>query len=294
VTFDAFVGIDWSGAAGNYRGVAVAMCGPGGSAPRLVPPPDGSRHWRRAAVRDWLLDRSREARLLAGIDCAFSLPFDRAAGYFTHDATAPDLWALVDRVCAVEADLLGAAFVTAPEYGSGFWRAGPRDPADVLPQRATERACRTDGLGTPESPYKLIGAKQVGKGALAGMRLLHALTTQAGERIAVWPFQPADDGRTVLVEIYPRLFLRQAGRGNRKVRTWAELDRTLAALGCEPGDAADQDPFRPLTDHETDALVSAAGLRRLASRPDAWTPPALDARARRQEGWIFGVGLARR
>jgi len=293
VTFDAFVGIDWSGAAGNYQGVAVAMCGPDRSAPRLVPPPAGSRHWRRAAVRDWLLDQSTGTRLLVGIDCAFSLPFDRAAGYFEHEATAPDLWALVDRVCAGDADLLGTGFVVAPGFGGGFWRTGTRDPAFVLPQRGTERACRADGLGMPESPYKLIGPRQVGKGTLAGMRLLHALTTQAGERIAVWPFQSADDGRTVVVEIYPRLFLRRTGYGNLKVRTWAGLERTLTALGCEPGNAADQDPSRPLTDHETDALVSAAGLRLLASQPETWAPPAMNARARRQEGWIFGVGLPR-
>jgi hypothetical protein len=47
----------------------------------------------------------------------------------------------------------------------------------------------------------------------------------------------------------------------------------------------------PVSDHATDALVSAAGLRWLAARPGVWRPPALDELARRREGWIFGVGM---
>ena len=38
------------------------------------------------------------------------------------------------------------------------------------------------------------------------------------------------------------------------------------------------------------APAKQAGLRHLAGRAEVWAPPALDERARRQEGWIFGVG----
>lgn len=246
------------------------------------------RTWTRSAVRDWLVDRIGGGGLpLAGIDCAFALPFDRAGGYFRRPAGAPDLWALVDAVCADDPDLSGLSFVRHPAFADGFWTAGPRDPAYVLPRRGTERACRDDGLGTPESPYKLIGAKQVGKGALAGMRLLHALRAMLGDRLAVWPFDPPTPGRAVVAEIYPRLFLRTAGAGNRKVRSWAELAEVLAALGSDPCPVAAAEP----SDHETDALVTAAGLRAIAADPRTWTPPGLDDRARRQEGWILGVGV---
>jgi hypothetical protein len=44
-----------------------------------------------------------------------------------------------------------------------------------------------------------------------------------------------------------------------------------------------------LIDHETDALVAAAGLRFIAGDPAVWSPQGLDALARRAEGWIFGV-----
>ena len=221
-----------------------------------------------------------------GIDFAFSLPFDRAGGYFRRPATAADLWALVDAVCADDPDLAAGSFVRHPAFADGFWTAGARGPDHALPRRATEGACKADGLGTPESPYKLIGAKQVGKGALAGMRMLRSLRLILGSRIAVWPFDAPADGRAVVAEIYPRLFLRRAGAGNHKIRTWQALDRVLEALGSDPAVHADGPP----SDHEADALASAAGLRLIAADPAVWSPPALDGRARRQEGWILGVG----
>jgi hypothetical protein len=49
------------------------------------------------------------------------------------------------------------------------------------------------------------------------------------------------------------------------------------------------DPAQTLIDHETDALVAAAGLRFIADDPAVWQPRGLDALARRAEGWIFGV-----
>lgn len=267
--------------------MSVAVCRPGRGAPDLVPPPAG-RAWTRSGVRDWLIDRiGSGGRPLVGIDCAFSLPFDRAGAYFRRPATAPDLWALVDAVCADDPDLGGLSFVRHPAFADGFWTAGARGPGHAMPQRATERACREDGLGAPESPYKLIGAKQVGKGGLAGMRLLHALRAALGDRVAVWPFDGPPDGRAVVAEIYPRLFLRRAGAGNGKLRDWGTLALRLAALGSEPCEVRPDAP----SDHETDALVSAAGLRAIAADPAVWSPPALDPRARAQEGWILGVGV---
>jgi hypothetical protein len=49
------------------------------------------------------------------------------------------------------------------------------------------------------------------------------------------------------------------------------------------------DPAQTLIDHETDALVAAAGLRFIAHDFAVWTPKGLDALAMRAEGWIFGV-----
>ncbi|MEO7365104.1 MAG: hypothetical protein ABIW03_02160 [Sphingomicrobium sp.] len=47
--------------------------------------------------------------------------------------------------------------------------------------------------------------------------------------------------------------------------------------------------FEP-NDHQTDALVIAAGMRALAnSEPEAFSPPGLTRAIARCEGWTFGV-----
>jgi hypothetical protein len=281
--FDRFIAIDWSGAK-PAKGIAVAEAGAGSAPPSLVRPPAGARSWSRRATLDWLLGRlDGSERLLIGMDFAFSLGCDRRGRFIAGDAgTAFDLWGLVDAAGAAEEDFFGGAFATAGRHRHRFWHRGAR-PAGFDPcRRLTETACTQ---GSPESPYKLIGAKQVGKGALAGMRVLKALRERGRGRVGVWPFEPVGDGSAV-VEIYPRLFLRRCGWGNGKVRDRAGVNWCLARLGSRPLRPAPE----PLSDHDTDALVSAAGLRTLAAAPRAWSPP-LPERARRQEGWIFGVGL---
>ncbi|HEY0832971.1 MAG TPA: hypothetical protein VGE72_03590 [Azospirillum sp.] len=283
--FERFIAIDWSGARGpRYAGVAVAECGPGDAPPRLIPPPGG--WWSRRAVHDWLLDGLARGPALVGIDCAFSLPFAVAQTYFaSRDATVFDLWDLVEEAAAGAGDFLGAPFAEHPAYSGGFWSRGLQPDWYTDPHRLTERVCRADGYGSPQSPYKLIGSKQVGKGGLAGMRMLRSLRRAAPDHVAVWPFEDPAPGRTVFAEIYPRLFLKRAGFGLRKIRAPADVDAALAHLGSSPAALPAE-----VSDHDADALVSAAGLRWLAARAEVWRPPVLDARARRQEGWIFGVG----
>jgi hypothetical protein len=287
--FDRFVAVDWSGArTRRYRGVAVAECGPGDAAPRLIPAPGG--RWSRSAVFDWLRDRGRgreHGRMLVGFDFAFSLPFAKAGRHFPDPqaATAFDLWDLVDGACAGAPDFLGSPFAERPPFAADFWVCGPRPATWRDARRETERVCIEEGLGHPQSPYHLIGGRQVGRGALAGMRVLRRLRREAGGDVTVWPFEPETAGRMVCVEIYPRLFLMRAGFGIRKVRSREDLDRCLVRLGSRPSWADGV-----LDDHQADALVSAAGLRRLAAEGTAWRPHRLDDRSRRQDGWIFGTG----
>ncbi len=279
MSFTRFVALDWSGAR-QANGIAIAVCIPGRAAPRLIPPPDG-RRWSRLQALDWVMALVARERALVGFDFAFSLPFSRAGRYFSHaDPSVDDLWALVDGLGGEAADLWGGGFAVDPRFADDFWRAGPRREGYIEPHRPTEMACRAAGLGAPESAYKLIGAKQVGLGALAGMRVLHRLKAVA----AVWPFADGP-GRSVLVEIYPRLFLRRAGIGNRKVRAWDDLGTALEALGSRSPKVGDKPP----SDHDTDALVAAAGLRALAEEDRVWDAPRHDIEAVRREGWIFGV-----
>ena len=285
--FGRFIAIDWSGARGRrYTGIAVAECAAGDGAPQPIAGPDG--WWSRTAVYDWLRTELAREPALVGIDCAFSLPFAVAAhGFPGSAATVFDLWDAVEEVCADEPDFGGGPFAVHALHGAGFWHRGPQPDWYDDPHRATEWACRADGLGHPQSPYKLIGSKQVGKGALAGMRVLRALRAALPGRLAVWPFEQPAPGIGAMVEIYPRLFLKQTGFGQRKIRDGTELDVALAGLGSQPLGLAGT-----VSDHDSDALVSAAGLRWLAAKPQAWAPPGLDDTARRREGWIFGVGMS--
>jgi hypothetical protein len=282
--FDRFVAIDWSGAR-VARGIALAEAEPGSAAPRLIKP--AGKHWQRGEVLDYLAALVANERVLVGIDCAFSLPWERAGLYGLPDALA--LWARIDALGGEGDDLSGRAFVAHPDHAHDYWRAGPRPEGYVEPHRATERACRAEGLGAPESPYKLIGAKQVGMGGLAGMRLLHRLRGRAEGRLGVWPFD-GSDAPSLALEIYPRLFLRRFGHGATKVRSLDQLALVLRAMGA----GVPENLSEVLDDNDADALVSAIGLRWLSGLAGIWQPPGLDEMARRCEGWIFGVGISRR
>jgi hypothetical protein len=68
------------------------------------------------------------------------------------------------------------------------------------------------------------------------------------------------------------------------VRSRADLDAALRGLGSRPA-LLEHEP----NDHETDVLISAAGLRAIANDARYWNPAQLDARIARTEGWTFGV-----
>jgi hypothetical protein len=196
--------------------------------------------------------------------------------------TAADLWRHIDSYSTLDQDFYGGGFAEHEDHKHLYWHSGTRPNGFVEHQRATEIASAKHKL-YPESTLKLIGPKQVGKGSLAGMRVLHALKLRLGSEIAIWPFDHVLNVRIVCVEIYPRLFLRMAEQGNPKVSV-GELNSRLANLGSNPAQISGQ-----ITGHDTDALVSAAGLRHIAADPQIWSPPGLDALAIRAEGWIFGV-----
>jgi len=70
-----------------------------------------------------------------------------------------------------------------------------------------------------------------------------------------------------------------------KIRTREALNEALTGLGSRPARLR----FEP-NDHQTDALVTAAGMRELAnSEPRAFAPHGLTADIARTEGWTFGI-----
>jgi hypothetical protein len=113
------------------------------------------------------------------------------------------------------------------------------------------------------------------------MRLLHRING----RVAIFPMDPLPERGSAVVEIYTRIYLRRAGMPGTKLRTRAALNEALAGLDSKPARLR----FEP-NDHQTDALVTAAGMRELArNEPHAFQPPGLTPELAQTEGWTFGI-----
>ena len=289
--FRHFLAIDWSGAAGErHRGIALAMTSIDGGPPALMRRSGG---WSRADVLN-VLRHELPGDTLVGMDLGIALPFTDCGGYFPGltdtPATAPALWAMIDRICRDDPHFAANSFVDHPDTAPFFRRHGGREGAHFRCDgathgrgrfRVTEMAQAAMGC-RPYSNFNLVGAAQVGKSSLTGMRLLHRLRGH----LPVWPIDPLPDAGSVLVEIYTSLAALEAGRTARatKMRDHTDLNTALAKLGSAPM------PERgPLDDHSADALLTAAWLRKVADQPHRWAPPALTPKIAQTEGWTFGA-----
>lgn len=285
--FEKFVCIDWSGqAVERPKGLAVAWCESGDEAPTLLTPAGG---WSRQSILDWLI-RHGEAKtnMLVGLDLSPALPFSDVGGYFPHHddhlPNAPALWALVDEICSDDPHLGVTSFVDHPRYSRYFRRHGGRE-GEYFGGRAgrlreVEHRQRGSGV-SPVSCFNLVGAAQVGKSSLTGMRVLNRLKG----RIPMWPFTEMPESGPLIVEIYTSIAARAAGvrRGISKIRNADDLDAALLALNSKP-----HRPLASYDDHSTDAIVTAAWLRTVSHDPALWNPPGLAA-VRHTEGWTFGA-----
>ncbi len=289
--FSHFLAIDWSGAAGErHKGIAVALADADGGAPRLLG--DG-RRWSRGEVLE-LLGRRLSPGTLVGLDLGIALPFADCGAYFPglprSPADAPALWALVEDECAAEPHLGATRFAATPDFAPYFRRQGGHQGArfrcdEAVHGRGRFRVTelRQEAMGCrPYSNLNLVGAAQVGKASLSGMRLLLRLRG----RLPVWPIDPLPETGSALVEIYTTIAALAAGRapGRSKMRSFAELAAALGELGSSAVRGAG-----PLDDHSADALLAAAWLRAHAGRPELWHPPGLTPDIARTEGWTFGA-----
>jgi hypothetical protein len=265
----------------------MACAEAGAAAPILLRPEGG---WSRQAVLDWLLTHAEAGTdLLIGVDLSPALPFQDAGAYFPgwpgSPVDAKALWALVDELSEADPHLGAGGFLSDPELFRYFRHgAGRQGDRFGIAGRGRLRVCEQRQLDaglSPSSCFNLVGAAQVGKSSLTGMRVLHRL---AG-RIPVWPFDPVPSAGPVIVEIYTTIAAREAGvgGGRSKIRDAPTLGWALRNL--DSGD----DVRRPSwDDHSTDAVLSAAWLRRAAARGALWSPPGMEA-VHATEGWTFGV-----
>jgi hypothetical protein len=289
--FRHFAAIDWSGAAGErHKGLALAICDGDGGAPQLVRP---GHLWSRDEVLDWLTGEMPGGTLV-GLDLGASLPFADCGAFFPGwEASPPDakaLWRLVDELCRDDPHLAATSFVDHLEASRYFRRHGGREGAQFhAPDadhrrgrfRVTEAAQAAMGC-KPYSNFNLVGAAQVGKSSLTGMRVLHRLDG----RLPVWPFDPLPPNGSVVLEIYTAIAAMAGGRapGRSKMKTVAELNAALATIGSPPVAASG-----PIDDHSADALLTAAWLRSAADREDLWRPGDMTPDIARTEGWTFGA-----
>jgi len=289
--FRHFLAIDWSGAAGErHKGIALAMCREGSEAPERL---TRARPWSREEVLDYLLNELPPDTLV-GLDLGISLPFADAGAFFPGWKESPpdarSLWAFIDRICAADPHFSASSFVDHPAASRYFRRHGGREGERFHLAGATDRRGRfritehaQAAIGCkPYSNFNLVGAAQVGKSSLTGMRVLHRLVGH----IPVWPIDPLPESGPVVVEIYTALAAIAAGRSaaRAKITDHAALDEALALLG-----SAATGGSGPIDDHTADALVTAAWLRANAHRADLWRPPGLSAETARTEGWTFGA-----
>jgi len=279
--FEAFVAIDWSGAKGRrHKGIAIAEARHD-APPRLIRP---EHVWSREDVLHWLLKRAEKEPTLFGFDFSFAPPIVERGEYLLGEPdvpkTAREFWTYVDALC--DDDDLGAASFLELAYRRHFY-FGIADgvKADFMHFRQCDARLNAQGGRKTASAYDAIGAAQVAKASFSGMRLLHRLDG----KIAIFPMDPLAEHGSAVCEIYTRIYLRRAGMSGTKLRTRTELNRALVGLGSKPVRLG----FEP-NDHQTDALVTAAGMRALAkAEPRAFAPEGLTPEIARTEGWTFGV-----
>jgi len=286
--FTHFAALDWSGARGErQRGIALAVAS-GAAAPALVRP---GHVWSRAEVAAWLENvAASQADMLIGFDFSAAFAFADRGAYFPLWSESPAsiraLWALVERLAHGDPHLEAGSFLAHREVRRHF-RHAAGDVGNLFEPGAGRLRCvehhqRATKQAASVSNFNLVGAAQVGKASLSGMRLLHRL----GGRIPLWPLDPVPARGPLLVEIYTSLAARAAGRpaGRSKIRDGAGLDAALAQLGSAPVGMKG-----PVSDHASDALLAAAWLRAIAGDVPMWTPAPLTPAIADTEGWTFGI-----
>lgn len=285
--FGNFACVDWSGeAVANPKGLAVAHAPTGNTAPVLLRPVNG---WSRQSILEWL-ERLAEARadIIIGLDLSPALPFADCNSYFPGWEDSPDdahsLWALVEQLSADDPHLSVKSAINNPILRRHFRQLG--DCGDLFPggtgrMRVCEAGQKTMGL-SPTSCFNLVGASQVGKSSLTGMRVLNRLRG----RVPVWPLDPVPATGPVIVEIYTTIAAMASGRpkSRAKIRDADSLDVSLQALGSRPHSS-----LKAYDDHSTDAIITTAWLRTSAPRPELWQPRKMTSHVARTEGWTFGV-----
>ncbi len=282
------VGVDWSGAStrsAQRRSIWIAVVRGG----RLAELESGMD---RDEARARLVELARAVPATAiGMDFAFSFPrwYMRERGW-EHARAAWD-WA--------ESEERGERARTPPgrdptpgwtrRMPEPFWgphiRSMPTGVERSRHFRRTELASARPGA-TPQSPFKLTGAGAVGSQSLRGMAQLAQM-----EGVHVWPFD--DPGWPLVVEVFPRLFVRELRPDLSGMTGAALVDEALA--GSDPVLWGGREEWRDAMAERQDAFDAVAAAWGLwASRRALVALPVETEQTYRLEGRIFSLALAAR
>lgn len=286
--FTQFTCVDWSGAKTERpNGISAATIGSDGPPALLRPEP----RWSRADVRDWLLQvAATKQNMLIGFDLSMALPFHDTGSYFPlwddSPSNASSLWQLVEGLSSADPYLNVLSFLDHPQASRHFRHS--RDHVGDLftggtgRLRVVEQHQRRTGQANSASCFNLVGAAQVGKSSLTGMRMLH----QLNGAIPIWPFDPIPDCGPMIVEIYTTIAALAAGlpKGKSKIRDREGLETALTALATPL-----PTKLKRYDDHSTDALITAAWMKNASADKRLWHPPMLTDEIAQKEGWTFGV-----
>lgn len=279
--FSRFVAIDWSGAKGTtHKGIAIAEAR-GEAAPRLI---RAGHVWSRKEVLGWVIKEAEKEPTIFGFDFSFAPPIIERGEYLLGEKNVPrtarDFWGYVDARCEDE-DLGAASFLESTHRKHFYFGIADGLKSHFVRFRQCDARLNEQGGRKTASAYDAIGAAQVAKASFSGMRLLRHLDG----KVAIWPMDPLPERGSAVVEIYTRIYLRRAGLTGTKLRSRQDLNLALKGLGSPPARLR----FEP-NDHQTDALVTAAGMRVVArTEPRAFAPEGLTPEIAQSEGWTFGV-----
>lgn len=254
------IAVDWSGAKRNPgRKIWIAVVRDG-----LLHCLEGGRNREETAEELVHLVRSEPASVI-GLDFAFSFP-----GWFVGEKgcrTAREFW---DTAAALGEDWISP--ICAPFYTCGRWKDQAAGHYDCF------RRTDCEVIGHPESVFRLVGPKQVGRGSVRGMPHLRTLQDSGCH---IWPFDAV--GLPLVVEIFPRalygLNVRKSSKTERKIYFRREFPGKLGKLLSKA--VQSDDAF----DAAASALVMDRHKETFLSLPKGRKPYSVEGRI-----WVPNIG----
>lgn len=209
-SFARYVGIDYSGAStaeSSLKEIRVHAATAAMEPREVNPPPSLRKYWSRREVAKWLVrELSSETPIIVGIDHAFSFPLT----YFEKHRLPHD-WSrfLNDFQHHCPTDQANTCVDFVRDGVAGSWRHCDGNPSWL---RLTEQ-----WTAAAKSVFLFDVQGAVAKATYAGLPWLLYVRRHCEERVHFWPFDGWDVpiGRSVVVEVYPSLWMKRFPREGR-------------------------------------------------------------------------------